>query len=177
MTERPLRLGAIAPGVSSIAGVLSFRDYGSYIEDIKRGETVAIDDVARDPRTADTAEALRAISAGSFVNMPLMEQGRVVAMVFVNHATARHYTDSDLRLMREVAERVRTATERARSEAALRDSEAQFRVFAQATPIQIWASWADGSLYWFNPFCSRPRIYMEILSTEGLWEVRLGGAF
>ncbi|NHN20590.1 GAF domain-containing protein, partial [Bacillus amyloliquefaciens] len=90
-----------------------------------------------------TAEALRAISAGSFVNMPLMEQGRVVAMVFVNHATPRHYTDSDLRLMREVAERVRSATERARSEAALRESEAQFRVFAQATPIQIWSSWAD----------------------------------
>jgi len=154
------------PGVNSIAGVLSFRDYGSYIEDIKRGETVAIDDVARDTRTADTAEALRAISAGSFVNMPLMEQGRVVAMVFVNHATARHYTDSDLRLMREVAERVRTATERARSEAALRDSEAQFRVFAQATPIQIWASWADGSLYWFNP---------QVYAYSGLAEGALDG--
>lgn len=154
------------PGVNSIAGVLSFRDYGSYIEDIKRGETVAIDDVVRDPRTADTAEALKAISAGSFVNMPLMEQGRVVAMVFVNHATARHYTDSDLRLMREVAERVRTATERARSEAALRDSEAQFRVFAQATPIQIWASWADGSLYWFNP---------QVYAYSGLAEGALDG--
>lgn len=154
------------PGVSSIAGVLSFRDYGSYIEDIKRGETVAIDDVTLDPRTADTAEALRAISAGSFVNMPLMEQGRVVAMVFVNHATARHYTDSDLRLMRDVAERVRTATERARSEAALRDSEAQFRVFAQATPIQIWASWADGSLYWFNP---------QVYAYSGLAEGALDG--
>ncbi len=154
------------PGVSSIAGVLSFRDYGSYIEDIKRGETVAIDDVAYDPRTADTAEALKAISAGSFVNMPLMEQGRVVAMVFVNHATPRHYTDSDLRLMREVAERVRTATERARSEAALRDSEAQFRVFAQATPIQIWASWADGSLYWFNP---------QVYAYSGLAEGALDG--
>ncbi len=154
------------PGVNSIAGVLSFRDYGSYIEDIKRGETVAIDDVARDPRTADTAEALKAISAESFVNMPLMEQGRVVAMVFVNHATARHYTDSDLRLMREVAERVRTATERARSEAALRDSEAQFRVFAQATPIQIWASWSDGSLYWFNP---------QVYAYSGLAEGALDG--
>lgn len=155
------------PGVSSIAGVLSFRDYGSYIEDIKRGETVAIDDVARDPRTADTAEALKAISAGSFVNMPLMEQGRVVAMVFVNHATPRHYTDSDLRLMRDVAERVRTATERARSEAALRDSQAQFKVFAQATPIQIWASWADGSLYWFNP---------QVYAYSGLAEGALDGA-
>lgn len=154
------------PGVSSIAGTLAFRDHGSYIEDIKRGETVAIDDVALDPRTSATADVLKRISAGSFVNMPLMEQGRVVAMVFVNHATARHYTDSDLRLMREVAERVRTATERARSEAALRDSEAQFRVFAQATPIQIWASWADGSLYWFNP---------QVYAYSGLAEGALDG--
>lgn len=154
------------PGVSSIAGTLAFREHGSYIEDIKRGETVAIDDVTLDPRTAATADVLKRISAGSFVNMPLMEQGRVVAMVFVNHATARHYTDSDLRLMREVAERVRTATERARSEAALRDSEAQFRVFAQATPIQIWASWADGSLYWFNP---------QVYAYSGLAEGALDG--
>jgi PAS domain S-box-containing protein len=139
------------PGVGSIAGTLAFREHGSYIEDIKRGETVAIADVTLDPRTAATAEVLKRISAGSFVNMPLMEQGRVVAMVFVNHEAPRHYSDSDLRLMRDVAERVRMATERAKSEAALRDSEAQFRVFAQATPNQIWASWADGSLYWFNP--------------------------
>ncbi|MBX4158872.1 GAF domain-containing protein, partial [Lactiplantibacillus plantarum] len=138
----------------------------SYIDDIKRGETVVIADVAQDPRTAATAEVLKRISAGSFVNMPLMEQGRVVAMVFVNNATPRAYGDSDLRLMREVAERVRLATERARSEAALRDSEAQFRVFAQATPNQIWASWADGSLYWFNP---------QVYAYSGLGQGELNG--
>ena len=33
-----------APGVSSLAGVLQFRDYGSYIENLKRGETVVIHD-------------------------------------------------------------------------------------------------------------------------------------
>ena len=106
-----------APGVTSIAGTLAFRDHGSYIEDIKRGETVAIADVGLDPRTRDTADVLRAISAASFINMPLVEQGRVVAMVFVNNATPRVWTDSDLQLIREVAERVRTASERARSQA------------------------------------------------------------
>src|SRR4029079_9737198 len=29
-----------APGIKSLAGTLHFRDYGSYIEDLKRGETV-----------------------------------------------------------------------------------------------------------------------------------------
>ncbi|CAN5424063.1 hypothetical protein BH10PSE1_BH10PSE1_08320 [soil metagenome] len=116
-----------APGVASIAGTLAFRAHGSYIEDIKRGETVAIADVSLDPRTSSTAEVLRRIGASSFVNMPLVEQGCVVAMVFANHATPRIWTDADLELMREVAGRVRAASERARAEQAVRASEAELR--------------------------------------------------
>ncbi|WP_294642495.1 hybrid sensor histidine kinase/response regulator [uncultured Aureimonas sp.] len=41
-------------------------------------------------------------------------------------------------------------TERVRGDQALRDSEAQFRAFAQAVPNQVWASRPDGNLYWFN---------------------------
>ncbi len=41
-------------------------------------------------------------------------------------------------------------TERIRSEAALRESEAQFRVFSQAMPHHVWAARADGSIYWLN---------------------------
>ena len=41
-------------------------------------------------------------------------------------------------------------TERVRGEAALRESEEQFRVFAQVMPNQVWAATADGYLYWFN---------------------------
>lgn len=35
-------------------------------------------------------------------------------------------------------------------EEALRASEEQFRVFAQAMPSQVWAARPDGALYWFN---------------------------
>ncbi|MBD8545732.1 PAS domain-containing protein [Sphingomonas sp. CFBP 8760] len=139
-----------APGVTSIAGVLQFREYGSYIEDLKAGRTVQIADVARDPRTRATADALRGIAAASFVNMPLLEQGRIVALVFVNNAEPRPYDDDELALIREVASRVRAATERVRADEARRQSEEQFRVFAQAVPNQIWAAHADGHLYWFN---------------------------
>jgi signal transduction histidine kinase len=108
-----------APGVESLAGVLQFRDYGRYIDDLKRGETVAIDDARRDRRTADTALALEGIGAVAFVNMPLVEQGRFVALLYVNHGQPRAWSGGDLLLMRAVAERVRIATERARAEAAL----------------------------------------------------------
>ena len=78
-----------APGIKSLAGTLQFRDYGSYIDNLKRGETVTVGDAAQDARTAKNAGALQAISATSFVNMPLIEQGRFVALLYANHAAAR----------------------------------------------------------------------------------------
>ena len=78
-----------APGIQSVAGTLHFRDYGSYIDDLKRGETVVFADAEKDPRTFATAEALKAISAQSVVNMPIRERGGLVALLFLNHATAR----------------------------------------------------------------------------------------
>ena len=115
------------PGVRSLAGVLHFRDYGSYIEDLKRGVTVVLADAEKDPRTAATADALIAISAQSLVNMPVTEQGGVVALLYLNHATAREWTPGELRLIREVAERTRTAVERRRAETALLESEDRLR--------------------------------------------------
>ena len=139
-----------APGVQSIAGTLNFRDFGSYIDDLKVGRTVVIGDAAEDPRTRSTAEQLSEISAEAFINMPLVEQGRFVALFFANNATPRPWPEDDITLMREVAARVRAASERARAEQAVRLSEAQFRAFAQAVPNQIWASRPDGFLDWFN---------------------------
>src|SRR5579872_2990527 len=39
-----------APGITTLAGLLHFRDYGSYIEDLKRGETAVVEDADLDPR-------------------------------------------------------------------------------------------------------------------------------
>ncbi len=139
-----------ASGVITIAGVLNFRDFGSYIDDLKAGRTVMVADARTDPRTSATAAALEGIAARSFINMPLVEQGRFVALLFANDAAPRSWNDDDQIVMRDVAERVRAATERARSEAARRESEEQFRVFAQAVPNHIWASRPDGHLDWFN---------------------------
>lgn len=110
-----------APGIRSLAGVLHFRDYGSYIENLKRGETVVFADAEKDPRTAATADALKAISAQSVVNMPVTEQGGFVALLYLNHASAREWEQRELDLIREVAERTRTAVERRRVERDIRN--------------------------------------------------------
>ena len=109
-----------APGIQSLAGLLRFRDYGSYIEDLRRGETVVFADAATDPRTAATADALKAISARAVVNMPVMEQGGLVALLYLNHATAREWPADELAFVREVAERTRTVVARLSAEQELR---------------------------------------------------------
>ncbi|MFZ5795976.1 MAG: PAS domain-containing protein [Sphingomonas sp.] len=105
-----------APGVNTLAGVLQFRDYGSYIDDLKRGETVIVEDARTDPRTAETAAVLEGISARAFVNMPLTEHGGLVALLYLNHVTRRTWHEDEIAFMREVAERTRIATERRRAE-------------------------------------------------------------
>jgi PAS domain S-box-containing protein len=116
-----------AAGVDSLAGTLHLRAYGSFIDSLRAGEPVAIADVRLDPRTADAAAALEGRSARSFVNVPLVEQGRLVAVLFVNHADVRHWSVEELALVREVAERTRAVDGRLRSAAALRDSERRLR--------------------------------------------------
>jgi PAS domain S-box-containing protein len=110
-----------APGVTTLAGTLSFRDYGSYIDDLKRGDIVIVEDAGVDTRTVATATSLEAISARSFINMPVSEQGEMVALLFVNHDRPRSWLPEDLDFMREVAERTHVATERRRVERELAD--------------------------------------------------------
>ncbi len=112
-----------APGIASISGTLHFRDYGSYIDDLSAGRTVVIEDAWADPRTAATAANLSGIAAESFVNMPVTERGGFVALLFLNHHRPRVWPDSELQLIREVADRTRSVVARREAEAAVRTSE------------------------------------------------------
>ena len=104
-----------APGVETLAGTLKLRDYGSFIDDLKAGKFVFINDVDGDARTANSAGALRARSAASFVNVPVIEKNQLVAVVYVNHEKARIWSGEELAFIKDVAERTRIASERARN--------------------------------------------------------------
>jgi signal transduction histidine kinase len=109
-----------APGIRTLAGVLHFRDYGSYIDDLKRGDTVVFVDAETDPRTSANAAALKAISAQAVLNMPVTERDGLVALLYLNHATRREWPTEELGFIREAAHRTRMAVERRRVEHELR---------------------------------------------------------
>lgn len=138
-----------APGVETLAGTLALRNYGSFIDSLKRGEFTVVDDVRTDARTAGpAAEALEGKSSRAFVNAPVLEQGRLVAVFFVNHGEKRNWTESDLALIKEFAERTRIAVERARGEHALRESEARLRQLNETLAAQVEARSAERDRLW-----------------------------
>ncbi|MCZ2497614.1 PAS domain-containing protein [Xylophilus sp. Kf1] len=110
------------PGVASRAGTLQLRDYGSFVEDLKRDEFVQVDDMRTDPRTGCATEALAARGSVAFMLVPVTERGELVAVLFVIQAEARRWMPEDVGFMREVGGRTRTAVERARSQQALREA-------------------------------------------------------
>jgi PAS domain S-box-containing protein len=122
-----------APGVKTLAGVLKLRDYGSFIDDLRAGKFIFVNDVEKDMRTADAAAALKGRSAASFVNVPVLEKNQLVAVLYVNHAEVRNWSEEELAFIKDVAERTRAASERARSEAELdrvvSDSERRRRLY------------------------------------------------
>ncbi|MCW6508610.1 PAS domain-containing protein [Lichenifustis flavocetrariae] len=105
-----------APFVATLAGAAHLRDYGSFVDDLKRGDTVVVSNAAIDPRTAGSATSLEAAAVQAMINVPIIEQGRLVALTFVNNAVPRIWHDDEVRFVQEVAERTRAAAERRRAE-------------------------------------------------------------
>lgn len=103
-------------GTRTLAGLYHFREYGSHIDDLKRGEIVAIGDVTADARTRAQAQAFGDLGIRAFVDVPIIEHGRFVLVVFVHHDEPHAWSDAELNFVRSVADRTQAALGRLRAE-------------------------------------------------------------
>ena len=151
-----------AGGAGSLAGTVHFRDYGAYIEDVKRGDTVVVEDARCDPRTRDFAAALEARSARAFVNTPVFERGAFVALLYVSTIQPRAWSAGELAFIRDVALRTRAATARREAEAAQRALAASLEAQVAARTRELDRAWQlsqellmvaspDGTIETVNP--------------------------
>ncbi|MGU3420710.1 PAS domain S-box protein [Methylobacterium sp. D54C] len=105
-----------ATGFPTLAGRYRMDDYGLYAEDLRQGRTVVIPDVREDPRTAASAATLEAVSARTLVNVPIVEKGRTVAVLYLNDDRPRAWDEPEVAFVRQIAELTRQAVERRRAE-------------------------------------------------------------
>ncbi|HTT06471.1 MAG TPA: response regulator [Steroidobacteraceae bacterium] len=94
-----------AEGVTPLAGTLHFRRYGSHIDELKAGQTVVCADASVDVRTEAVSTAVLEVQARAFVNIPIVEAGRLVAVLYVTDAVPRAWLAADVSFIREVADR------------------------------------------------------------------------
>jgi PAS domain S-box-containing protein len=109
------------------------------------GRTLRVDEVGSDERLPSfEKDYYAAIGVASLVSVPLAKSGRFVAFLSAQQNQPRTWTDEEVRLIEEVADRTWSTIERVRAEAALRDREAQLAAFMSNAPASMYLKDEDG---------------------------------
>ena len=138
-----------ADGVAPLLGVGRLDDFGAESVDRQRaGRTEIVEDLLADP--AQVHDTWRALDTRAMVSVPLVRGGRLRGSLYVNVREPRRWTGHEIAIIELVASRTWEAVERARAEVELRESEARFRLMADAVPQIIWITDADGRVEFFN---------------------------
>ncbi|BBK30804.1 PAS domain S-box-containing protein [Stella humosa] len=137
--------------VASVAGRHRLEEFGqAFAALLRRGDSVSVADVAHHPATAAGAASFARLGIRALLNLPVMDGGRLAAILYVHDCEPRAWSADDLALLRDGAARALSAIERAQARAASRASEALFQSLAEAAPQHVWMADADGRLFWFN---------------------------
>ncbi len=108
-------------GAPPLQGPVPLAEFGAqYIALQRAGETMVCTDTARE--TEGRAGGWARQQAGAFISVPLVRDGRLSALLYVNSAAPRHWRMEEVTLVEDVAARTWDAVERAWAEAALREA-------------------------------------------------------
>jgi PAS domain S-box-containing protein len=130
----------------SLAGELPLEDVGQeLVDEYRAGRAVRLEDRWEDARTRALRNAFSREGARAGLAVPLLKEGRLVAITYAHSAEPRRWTSGDETFVRDMAECIWAAVERARADqarrraqAALMEGEERLRLVAQAAGIGTW---------------------------------------
>lgn len=143
----------VAPGRRSAVGTYHLEAFGArLLERLHAGQVVSVADVCSEATlSVDELAAYEVLDVRAFVSVPLVKDGRLVAVFSVDCPEPRAWTPADIALVRETAERTWIALERARTQRALVAHADQFHTLLEHTPIGVCLVDADLVLRELNP--------------------------
>ena len=123
-------------GVAPNSGAVQIDDFGGAAADRqRRGETLLSADITAEE--AYDAAAWASIETRAFVSVPLVRNGRLKAILYVNQREPRRWSPEDVALIEGVAARVWDAVERAQAEERVRNGEATLRAVLDTLPVGV----------------------------------------
>jgi PAS domain S-box-containing protein len=128
VTTYTTRVNYLKPGFSSVVGSVSMAPFRETVRDLEKGITYIQPDVERDDKLSEAEKQVcRGIQVEAFVTVPLVKKGQWVCNLVSHSSKPRYWTEHELTIMEESADRLWSAFERAKAEEALRKSEEKYR--------------------------------------------------
>jgi PAS domain S-box-containing protein len=141
-----------SPGNHALTGVYQLADFvtDAFGQALRAGESVAVHDIASDPRTAAARANFEALGLASFVNTPHVSNGLLRAAVAIFRARPTLWRNDEIVLLRELTSRVWAWIDRVRAEARRRAAEEQYRTLTELSAQMIWVLDPLGSITYLN---------------------------
>lgn len=125
-----------AQSLPSLKGEYNIQLFGPAMVDSWRGgKSQSVTNVALDSRTRNHCSAHHALAIQSFITIPLLRLGKLVAAMNVSDSKPRHWTERELGLVQAVADVVWAAFERVKLLEALRLTNSRSNFLAKASEV------------------------------------------
>ncbi|HEX7001386.1 MAG TPA: GAF domain-containing protein [Trueperaceae bacterium] len=136
----------------SLLGQYPIASYGELSERLRRGETCVLEDIAADESLNDTARrAMLSHGIVSSVSTSLVKGGRWLAILNVHTDAPRSWSDTEVALVIETADRTWAAYERARAEDQLKHNTETFQSMVKNVPFGMYTVDADLKIVQASP--------------------------
>jgi len=137
--DQAVLLSDYAPGLPPAPPRHRLSDFGAKVSaHLNAGHTLAVDDVDAD-REFDV-EIMRMMGVSAVVAAPIFRGGKHVGGIAVLNREPREWTDDEIELIQNVAERVWAQLERARSDSRLRELNAELEARVKARTAELEAA-------------------------------------
>lgn len=120
-----------AEDVASIAGRIPAEAMGRDIRELHAGRSVAVSDIEAELPSEEERQTWRTLGVRAYAGLPLIKDGRLVAAFGVHQSKPRTWSEEELALIRETAERTWSTVERVCAEEALRRQTERLEILDQ----------------------------------------------
>ena len=128
----------------SLKGTYLLSKFELYYMVLETGLPFAVNDVHNSKFINDDfLSLLLSVDIQAFVNVPVVKAGKVVGIFTLAQSEPKTWTDAEIALAAETAERTWSAMEQAKAERAIQKSEEQFRLFITASSNLAYKMSAD----------------------------------
>ena len=134
------------PGSPSIVGHYQLKDFGRLaVQELSAGRPLIINDNLKEI-APEEAKTFQDIGIAATICMPLVKNGRLVALMAIHDKAPHPWSEYELEVIRQVTDRSWAHVQRVGAEAELRRSNSRFRAAIDAINGVLWTNDAAGRM-------------------------------